>query len=148
MGDRSWPTVALECGYSQSYEDLSRDATLLLVGFEGRIGKVILIKPDRIGESGTVENSFMEVWEYSTRESGGAKRRGGCFVRLSLAVPLSLLTFAKILPPPQSRQTQAISSPQRGPAGEVRGDGRRPRNSRPGPIPVRSRKLRELRTRR
>ena len=115
MRGRRWPTVALECGYSELYEDLRQDATLLLVGSEGRIGRVILVKLDRIGESGAVENGFVEVWQYDS-ESGAATKRGDRYVRLSLVVRLSLLTFAKkIFPPPQSRQTQAL----RFTAGEV-----------------------------
>lgn len=118
MGDRIWPTVVLECGYAESYDDLRQDATLLLEGSEGGIGKVIIVQLDAIGYSGTVEKGFLEVLEHNN-ELRRAKRRGGRFVRLPLAVPLSILTFVQnIFPPPQSRRRQAI----RFTAGEVLSD--------------------------
>jgi len=89
---RSWPTVAVECGYRETYADLRRDAALLLEGSEGCIGIVIVIMLDTFGDTGTVETGFVEVWEYN-RELRSAQRRGDRF---------------GVYPPPQSRETQAV----------------------------------------
>lgn len=112
--------MALECGYSESYQDLRQDATLLMEGSKGAIGKVILVKLDPIWDSGEVENGFVEVWGYSPG-SGSAKRRGGRFVRLSLTAPIATdicqedLPAASVSPNPSDPIHR-----RRNPAGEVR----------------------------
>jgi hypothetical protein len=63
------------------------------------------LKLETIGASGTVENGFVEVWEYNY-SLGIARRRDGRFIRSSLAAPLSLLRFVqKIYLAPESRHT-------------------------------------------
>ena len=105
---RLWPTIAVECGYTESYASLKEDAKLLLEGSEGRIGKVVLVKLDEIGPGGDIGSGFVEVWEYE-RGTMTARRRGGRFVSHILLLPLSLLIFAKkVYPASQSRQTQDI----------------------------------------
>ena len=49
----TWPTIALEVGYSESYEDLVGDARLLIEGTGGRISLVFLIKMDPLGPGET-----------------------------------------------------------------------------------------------
>jgi hypothetical protein len=105
---RHWPTMVVECGYGEAYDDLLRGTRLLLEGSEGRIGRVILVHLDNIGDSGTIESGFVEVWAYNL-ELRRAKGSGGHFVGLSLAAPVLLLTLVKkIYPPPQSRLSQAL----------------------------------------
>ncbi|KAK9481638.1 hypothetical protein V1527DRAFT_479033 [Lipomyces starkeyi] len=41
---RKWPTMALEAGYSESYDALIDDMDLLLQGTQRRIGLVIVVK--------------------------------------------------------------------------------------------------------
>ena len=61
--NRVWPTIALEAGYSESYESLVEDATILLEGSKGGVGLVIIIKifPLKLGET-TLQKGFVEVW--------------------------------------------------------------------------------------
>ena len=100
--------MVVECGYAESYDKLKQDVATLLEGSEGRIGKAILVKLESITATGTMENGFVEVWGYDYG-LGVARRRGGRFVRFSMAAPLSLLRFVqKIYPAPLSRHTQAV----------------------------------------
>jgi hypothetical protein len=63
--DRKWPTIALEVGYTESYEDLVQNALLLLKGSKGKIGLVILVKLQPLEEGETAfESGFVEVWGY------------------------------------------------------------------------------------
>jgi hypothetical protein len=59
-------------GYSDPYNKLLGDATLLLEGSGGRIGLVVLIKIDP--PETAVTNAFLEMWEFSR---GAGKKRGG-----------------------------------------------------------------------
>lgn len=62
---RRMPTIALEGGYSESYEELVEDATLLLEGSRGRIGAVILVKIDPVAPGqGPIKSGFVEVHIY------------------------------------------------------------------------------------
>ncbi|RPA97047.1 hypothetical protein L873DRAFT_1154967 [Choiromyces venosus 120613-1] len=60
---RVWPTVVLEFGYAEPYEDLKADVKLLLEGSEGKITKAIIIKlqPLREGET-QIQKGFVEMW--------------------------------------------------------------------------------------
>ncbi|EED18658.1 hypothetical protein TSTA_123860 [Talaromyces stipitatus ATCC 10500] len=63
--DRKWPTVALEVGYAESYENLVQNATLLLRGSQERISLVILVKLQPLKEDETeIQKGFLEVWTY------------------------------------------------------------------------------------
>jgi hypothetical protein len=77
---RKWPTLALELGYNQSYDDLRRDMELLLEGSQGRIGLVILIKLEPVkftGNPGDLahKSGFVEIWKWDQYEHQ-AKQRG------------------------------------------------------------------------
>jgi hypothetical protein len=66
---RAWPTIALEVGYSESYEDLVEDARLLLEGTRGEIGLVFLIKVDPLKPEETrIQNGFFAIWIYDFEE--------------------------------------------------------------------------------
>lgn len=63
---RKWPTIALEVGYAESYEDLVRDATLLMEGSKGKIGLVIIVKLQPLEADETeIQKGFVEVWAYN-----------------------------------------------------------------------------------
>jgi len=67
---RKWPTLAIEVGYSESYEKLLEDATLLLEGSEGKIGLVILVKLAPLKENETtLQFGFVEVHSFN-KETG------------------------------------------------------------------------------
>ncbi|KAL5361062.1 hypothetical protein BJX96DRAFT_151340 [Aspergillus floccosus] len=71
-----WPTVALEIGYSESFDHLKQDADLLLQGSEGRIKSVILIKLDPLKEDETsIQAGFVEVHIFD-QISGQRRKRG------------------------------------------------------------------------
>ena len=74
--NRVWSTVALEAGYSKSYESLVEDATILLEGSKGRVGLVIIIKifPLKPRET-TLQKGFVEVWYLDPLTSKAAKRQ-------------------------------------------------------------------------
>ena len=76
----------LECGYGGAYDDLKRETALLLEGSDGCIGNVVLIHLDEIGDSGTPETGFIEIWNYDP-ELKRAKKSGGRFVRLRISFP-------------------------------------------------------------
>ncbi|QKX60531.1 uncharacterized protein TRUGW13939_07676 [Talaromyces rugulosus] len=62
---RVMPTIALEVGYSESYDDLINDATLLLEGSRGRVGIVILIKLAPLTAlQQSVQSGFVEMHTY------------------------------------------------------------------------------------
>lgn len=62
---RKWPTIALEVGYTASYEDLVRNAMLLIKGSNGGIGLVILVKLQPLKEDETeIQKGGLEVWGY------------------------------------------------------------------------------------
>jgi len=80
-GDRFWPTVAFEFGYSEPYEDLKNDVKLLLEGSEGSISKVIIIKLQPLGDDDTeIKKGFVEMWHFL---DGTSKKVGGRKVTLS-----------------------------------------------------------------
>ncbi|KAN0081941.1 hypothetical protein V8E54_003239 [Elaphomyces granulatus] len=60
--DTGWPTICLEVGYSETYKDLLEDASLLLDGSAGAIGRVILVKVEPLAQNSTgFTNGFVEV---------------------------------------------------------------------------------------
>ena len=75
---RQWPTICVEVGYTETYQKLLEDASLLLEGSSGRIGLVILIKvtPLKRGETEITE-AFVEVWKWTPQ---GRKKRIGRLV--------------------------------------------------------------------
>jgi hypothetical protein len=71
-----WPTVALEIGYSESFDALEQDADLLLQGSEGRIKIVILVKLEPLKEEETIiQAGFVEVHVFDP-DSGQRRERG------------------------------------------------------------------------
>jgi len=74
-GERLWPTIVVEVGYAEAYDDLKDDVKLLLEGSGGEISKAIIIKvePLRAGET-EVQRAFVEMWHLS---EGRAKKKGG-----------------------------------------------------------------------
>lgn len=69
-----WPTIALETGYSESPDGLSRDADILLNGSDGRIGIVILVKIEPLGpDVQTPQNGHVEVWTWDKNQSKKVK---------------------------------------------------------------------------
>src|SRR5438034_7834770 len=81
---RKWPTIAIEAGYSESYEALIWDAKLLLEGSEGRIGLVIVAKLEPLKSNETnIQNRFVQVYKYD-QETGRMARYSGRMVRSPL----------------------------------------------------------------
>ena len=67
------PTICLEVGYTEPYQELLQDAELLLEGTSGKIGRVILIKLEPLAKGDTESKSgFVEVWKYDA--STGRKK--------------------------------------------------------------------------
>ncbi|KAK9368233.1 hypothetical protein V1509DRAFT_609751 [Lipomyces kononenkoae] len=65
---RKWPTMALEAGYSESYDALVDDMDLLLQGTQGRIGVVIVVKIEPLAPGETeIQNGFVQVYEYDQK---------------------------------------------------------------------------------
>lgn len=63
---RKWPTIALEVGYSEPYDELLEDADLLLEGSEGRIGIVIVVKLQPLGSGDTaIGSGFVELHKFN-----------------------------------------------------------------------------------
>ncbi|KAN0070268.1 hypothetical protein V8E54_011849 [Elaphomyces granulatus] len=69
---RLWPTICMEVGYSESYQELLTDADLLLEGSAGEIRRVILIKIEPLSRNASQILGFVEVWKYD--ESTGRKK--------------------------------------------------------------------------
>ncbi|CRG92523.1 hypothetical protein PISL3812_09584 [Talaromyces islandicus] len=92
---RPLPTIALEVGYSETYQDLVADATLLLEGSNGSIGLVILVKlqPPPPANQYDILQGFVELHIYDQE----AKRRIQYQSRMTL------------YPPPKDREQQRIS---------------------------------------
>jgi hypothetical protein len=87
-----WPSIALEVGYSEPYEKLLEDVTLLLEGSKGRIGLVILIKIIPLeGNETVIQSGFIELYTYDQEEHKGVKQSGR-MVRFLLY----LFSFSKI----------------------------------------------------
>jgi len=74
-GERMWPTVAFEFGYTEPYEQLTEDVKVLLEGTGGEISKVIVVKVEPLVEGETeIQAGFVEMW---CLEGGKAKNDGG-----------------------------------------------------------------------
>ena len=87
-----WPTIALEAGYSESFDALKEDTKLLLEGSEGRIGLVIVVKLERLKPGETeIQNGFVQVYKYN-QETGRMAGCGGRKVRFLLYFFPFLLT--------------------------------------------------------
>ncbi|KAE8359163.1 hypothetical protein BDV27DRAFT_162887 [Aspergillus caelatus] len=88
-----WPTIALEIGYSESFDALKQDADLLLQGSEGRIKTVILVKLEPLKEDETIiQAGFVEVHVFDPN-SGQRRKRGRSMT---------------LYPPPHNRAHQGI----------------------------------------
>jgi hypothetical protein len=73
---RKWPSIALEVGYTESYQQLLRDASLLLEGSHGKIIMVIIIKVDPMVEDEKVVTSgFVEHWSCIPHTFNRASRK-------------------------------------------------------------------------
>jgi hypothetical protein len=72
---RRWPSIALEVGYSQPYNLLLEDVSLLLEGSDGRIGLVILVKLVPLKDN--EKSGFVELYTYNkeTHKRVNWKRR-------------------------------------------------------------------------
>ncbi|CRG88304.1 hypothetical protein PISL3812_05333 [Talaromyces islandicus] len=96
---RAMPTIALEVGYSESYEDLINDATLLLEGSQGRIGLVILVKVTPLTAAlESIQSGFVETHIYDQVTQKRAKFRS----RMRLYPPTTKHTEQKITLPWQT----------------------------------------------
>ncbi|KAK9238724.1 hypothetical protein V1525DRAFT_387284 [Lipomyces kononenkoae] len=72
---RKWPTMALEAGYSVSYDALLDDTDLLLQGTQGRIGMVIVVKIEPLAPGETeIQNGFVQVYEYDQNLNRSVRR--------------------------------------------------------------------------
>ncbi|KAK9241694.1 hypothetical protein V1506DRAFT_549978 [Lipomyces tetrasporus] len=72
---RKWPTMALEAGYSESYDALVDDTDLLLQGTQGRIGMVIVVKIEPLAPGETeIQNGFLQVYEYDQNLNRSVRR--------------------------------------------------------------------------
>jgi hypothetical protein len=71
---RQWPTICVEIGYTEPYQKLLEDASLLLEGSKGRIGLVILIKVTLKQGEIEITEAFVEVWKWTPQ--GRKKRKG------------------------------------------------------------------------
>lgn len=112
---RVWPTIVLEAGYSESYEDLLEDATLLLEGSEGRIGFVILVKlePLRDGDN-QIRSGFVELHYYNSDSRTRAQYRRRlvsffCCHTLEFQSLQGLRCFKRLYPPTGRREQQLFS---------------------------------------
>ena len=62
-GERLWPTVTFEFGYTHRYEQLKERVKLLLEGAEGMISKVIVVKVEPLVAGETeIQAGFVEMW--------------------------------------------------------------------------------------
>jgi len=65
LNSQKKPTICLEVGYTETYQELLQDTELLLESTSGKIGRVILIKLDPLAKGDTeIKNGFAEVWKY------------------------------------------------------------------------------------
>ncbi|PLN81205.1 hypothetical protein BDW42DRAFT_169391 [Aspergillus taichungensis] len=73
--DDIWPSIPLEIGYSETYEQLKGDVNLLLEGSQGRIRVVILVKISPLGPRDTCcQTGPVEIHNYDNT-SGTKKER-------------------------------------------------------------------------
>lgn len=78
-GEGIWPTIILERGYGESYDELVTGTDILLEGSEGRIGFAIVvwIQPLAAGEQ-EIQEGYVELHKYNKdtgkRESVGERQ--------------------------------------------------------------------------
>ncbi|KAE8377015.1 hypothetical protein BDV26DRAFT_264496 [Aspergillus bertholletiae] len=61
-GDGTWPSIALEVGYSETYDELIADADILLEGSQGKIHVVIPVKLGTLQPNDThLQTGFVEL---------------------------------------------------------------------------------------
>jgi hypothetical protein len=71
----------LEAGYSEQHNALIEDTDLLLVGTQGRIGLVIVIKIEPLKANETmIQDGFIQVYKYD-RQMNRRARYGGRMVK-------------------------------------------------------------------
>ncbi|PGH03380.1 hypothetical protein GX51_04111 [Blastomyces parvus] len=72
-----YPTIAMEVAYAETYENLKKDARLLLEGTEGEISIAILVKivPLEPDES-RVQSAFVQLYEYDSLRNKAIPRGG------------------------------------------------------------------------
>ncbi|KAK9236372.1 hypothetical protein V1525DRAFT_407120 [Lipomyces kononenkoae] len=91
---RKWPTMALEAGYSESYDALVDDMNLLLQGTQGRIGLVIVVKIEPLAQGETdIYDGFVQVYEYDQKLNRSVTRG----------------RRKRLYPPPSSRSQQCLN---------------------------------------
>ena len=90
---RRMPTVVLEAGYTESYTQLLRDATLLLEGSGSRISYVILVKVSVLKRNETsVTRAFVELHTLDPISNTRIKvSRNVSFIPRSPCFPLILI---------------------------------------------------------
>ncbi|KAG5304596.1 no significant blast hit [Histoplasma capsulatum G186AR] len=73
----TYPTIAMEIAYTETYEDLKENARLLLEGTAGEISVAILVKivPLRSDES-HIQSAFVQLYEYSSTQNRAIPRGG------------------------------------------------------------------------
>lgn len=70
-----WPTIALEIGYTETYDEYLADADFLLEGSEGMICVVVMVKVKPVSpEDIQCRSGFVKVHEYNL-VSGAAKKK-------------------------------------------------------------------------
>ena len=89
-GERQWPTIVFEFGYTEPYDDLKDDVKLLLEGSGGQISKAIIVKIEPLRKGKTkVKKGFVEMWHL---KNGKAIKDGGRKVSF-YNYPISGFTF-------------------------------------------------------
>jgi hypothetical protein len=75
--NRDFPTIVMEVGYSETYDDLRQDALLHLEGSAGEIGTVILIKivPLKFNER-NIKSAFLQVYRFDPVKQKGVLKGG------------------------------------------------------------------------
>jgi hypothetical protein len=67
----------LEVGYSESHYELLEDTDLLITGFRGSIGLVIVVKLEHLKKGETeIQKGFAEVYRYDPEKNKKVKYRG------------------------------------------------------------------------
>lgn len=72
-----YPTITMEVAYTETYENLKKDACLLLEGTAGEISIAILVKivPLKPDES-HIQSAFVQLYEYDSLQNKAIPRGG------------------------------------------------------------------------
>jgi len=115
LDDRIWPTIAFECGYSETHAKLLDDIDLLLEGSEGRIGFVIvakieLLKPDETQIKDGYIKRYCYNWDTGKRSKVG---RTLCLYPppISRSVQCLQFTWSELLRDQQDKRLSPSAKP-------------------------------------